>query len=824
MSASGNYGSGAEIGAYGTVLTVKNSVFSNNQDTPDIPDNGYGLVMYEGSPAAVLLENVVLNGNDSDGAFLRTTKGIALNKVTASNNDLFGIRIEGFPGNIDNRAVGAKNVTVLSSTFDNNYEANLSIRANGLVTVKNLTSINAGRRGYSPLPYGLYINNTYFSSYPQGVIIQGAVITNNYYKGVYVLSNRTISVAGIVSTLNGANGMYLRNDGDGAGGVKVSSLLGLNQFNGNTGVGLVIYTNRSVAMASVQANGNNEGGVSIHGNGPASNVTMVNVETSGNLGEINTGLLIVTSGVVTLDKIVSSENKGEGIYIDNSASAYARSVTIRNSTVNLNGKEGVKVVSVGGISLYKVIASENTLEGADLQNYLTPLITQIPKGIAVTRSTFDGNYGMGLYMLTQRGITLSSIHASGNQLNLTGPGYGVYAVNTSSTINSPVVITGLNNYDDNDFTGLYVVTNGKLTASGITASGNGGLGLDSTTAVGALLSTVQANGNSLGGVSILDYGTAGNVTMISIETIGNLADTGLKVVTSGAVILNKVTTLQNAGDGIYIDNSASTIARQVKITNATASNNAGYGLKVSSVGLITLVNVIANQNILKGADLQNHLTPHLTQVPQAVNVVRSTFDENHGMGLHVLSERTITLNTVNASGNKADAFGGGVGVYAVNTASDKNNPIFVTGINHFYSNASTGLYLESDGSLTLSGVTSSLNGGHGVQAATGMGALITTSRFESNVNSGLVLDAIAVVKIGGVTISQNGMTTDSDGLVITDLGGKVYINKNYIMKNGGWGMNIDVLNDLTDYYISPYAVISDNDAAEPYDDGEYWIH
>ena len=48
-------------------------------------------------------------------------------------------------GNVDNRAVGAKNVTVLNSTFDGNYEANLSIRANGLVTIRKLTSINAGR-------------------------------------------------------------------------------------------------------------------------------------------------------------------------------------------------------------------------------------------------------------------------------------------------------------------------------------------------------------------------------------------------------------------------------------------------------------------------------------------------------------------------------------------------------------------------------------------------------------------------------------------------------------------------------------------------------
>ena len=826
VSASGNYGSGAEVGAYGTALTIKNSVFTNNQDYPDLPDNGYGLVMYEGSPAIVLLENVSLNGNDSDGAFLRTTKGITLNMVTASLNDLFGVRIEGFPGNVDNRAVGAKNVTVLNSTFDGNYEANLSIRANGLVTIRKLTSINAGRSGpfHGPLPYGLYINNAYFSSYQQPVNIQGAVISNNYYKGVYVISKRTITVAGIVSVGNGANGMYLKNDEEGSGGVNVSSLLGLNQFNGNTGVGLVIYTKGNVSMRSVQADGNLEGGVSIHGNGLASNVTMYGIETSGNLGPLNTGLLILTSGVVTLDKAVSSGNVGEGIYIDNTSSAYARTVRITNTTANGNGKEGVKVNSVGAISLANVITSGNTLEGADLQNFLTPLVTQLPKGISVARSTFDGNGGMGLYMLTQRGITLYSIQASGNKANLVGTGLGVYAVNTSSTINSSVVITGLNHADGNDFTGLYVVTNGKLTASGITASGNGGFGVDSTSAAGVLMSAVQANTNSLGGVSILDYGTVGNVTMNNIETIGNLADTGLKVVTSGVVLLNKLTSLQNTGDGIYVDNSASTVARQVRITNATASNNPGYGVKVTSVGLISLANVTANDNTLKGADLQNSLTPHLTQVPQAINVVRSTFDGNHGMGLYAVSQRTITLNTVNANGNKADASGDGVGVYAVNTASVINNPILVVGINHFYSNDSTGLYLESDGPLTISGVTASLNGGHGMQAITAKGAIITTSLFGDNQYSGLVLDANGVVKVSGVTISKNGATSDADGLVITDLGGKVYIYKNYIIQNGGWGMNIDVLNDQTDVYKSPYAVISENDTAAPFDDGEYWIH
>ncbi len=816
VSASGNYGSGAEVGAYGLALTIKNSVFSNNQDTPDIPDNGYGLVMYEGSPAAVILENVVLNGNDSDGAFLRTTRGITLNKVTASLNDLYGVRIEGFPGNIDNRAVGARNVTVLSSTFDGNYEANLSIRANGLVTVKKLTSVNAGRRGYSPLPYGLYINNTYFSSYPQGVIIQGATITNNYYKGVYVLSKRAITVSGIVSTGNGANGMYLKNDEDGTGGVKVSNLLGLNQFNGNTGVGLVVYTNGSVSMASVQANGNNEGGVSVHGNGLVSNVTMVNVETSGNQGVANTGLLIFTSGAVSLDKIISSDNKGEGIYIDNTSSAYARTVSVRNSTASLNGKEGVKVVSVGGISLYKVVANSNTLEGADLINHLTPLITQVPKGITVAYSTFDGNSGMGLYMLTQRGMTLNSIQASNTKANGSGLGIGVYAVNTSSTISSSVVIGGINHFDGNENTGLYVRTNGALTARGATASANGGFGVDAITARGIIMSAVQANGNTLGGVNLYDYGLAGNATLSNIETIGNLgaANSGLRIENAGAVVLYKITALQNAGEGIFVNNTASTIARQVRITYATASNNGKEGLKVGSVGPITLVSVIANENALMGADLHNHLTPHSTQVPQAVIVVRSTFDGNNGAGLYILSQRKITLNSVNASGNKADAFGAGVGVYAVNTSSTVFSPLVVTGINHFYSNASTGLYLESNGALTISGVTSSLNSGHGMQAITGMGALITTSQFSSNVNSGVVLNASAVVKISGVTISQNGLTTNADGLVITDLGGKVYIYKNFIIQNGGWGVNIDVLIAPTDVYISPYAVISENVAGD----------
>ncbi len=80
VTAIGNNGDGADIEAHGKSLIIKNSIFSRNTANPDSPTFGYGIWMYSVTTANITLENVVLEGNEANGAFLSTVGSITLKR------------------------------------------------------------------------------------------------------------------------------------------------------------------------------------------------------------------------------------------------------------------------------------------------------------------------------------------------------------------------------------------------------------------------------------------------------------------------------------------------------------------------------------------------------------------------------------------------------------------------------------------------------------------------------------------------------------------------------------------------------------------------
>ncbi len=438
-------------------------------------------------------------------------------------------------------AAGAKNVTILDSSFYRNGNTNLEIHNSGVVKITNLRSIFSQAGGM-----GLYVNNTYAVS-PAPVTILGAVLSDNSYRGGTVTSKGTITVRGITANRNNGNGLYLENHVTGAAGsVIVLGSLGLNQFNNNSGAGcgLNIFTDKNVNLASIQANGNSAYGIYVNGNGDNSSARLVNVEAAENL---LAGVRIYTSGAVTLSKVFASENAGDGIYIDNDGATFARSVVINSSSANNSGNYGIYVRSVGIITLKGVTASGNTLNGANLANTAITLPTQVPQGITVLKSTFDNNLAHGLYLETLRKITLVSNNASRNT------SFGVYVLNQLSTVSSPVVVSGVNHFNFNGGSGLYINSSGALAISGVAAAGNSLDGIYAFTTSGATLKNSQMEGNTYWGV-YLNTNSTTNLSGLTVLQNGFVTDyPGINVVSTGKVFISSSMVMGNSGWGLLIN-------------------------------------------------------------------------------------------------------------------------------------------------------------------------------------------------------------------------------------------------------------------------------
>lgn len=824
VSATGNGGSGAGITSYALPsIVIKNSVFSHNVDFDTSADYGEGLIAGHNAGGSITLENVTLDGNNADGAFLFAPAGsITLKQVRAGNNGRHGVYISGSKS-VDTS--GAKNVTVLNSSFYYNNSHNLSIHASGAVYITNLAST------YAQGGMGLLINNKY--GLPQPVTILGAVLTGNLAGGIRIDTNGSVLVAGIQSNGNNLNGLVISQTASAVGNIVVSGSLGLNRFNNSkNGYGVVVVSYKNVSLTSIQAVENGLSGLAVDGKGIASNVTLVNVETSGGKSSFERGADIETTGVVLLDRVTAMDNAGTGIYIDNDNAAYARTVTVRNSTSSNNGGHGIWVSSVGVISLINVTANNNHTGadgvdqyGAYLINNNPTLPTQVPQGITVSKATFsDNEYGMEIRSL--RKVSISSVTAWGNK-------YAGILIRNKSTAASPVVVSGVNQVSYNSIgfahSGLLIESDGLVTVSGVTAISNGDDGLYVIGSSSIVLSGIQAVDNNGTGVYIRGIGTASNVTLVNVVASGSTQpdQNGVDIETTGVVLLDRVTAMNNTKNGIYIDNSGTSVARAVTVRNTTASDNSARGFLVYSVGAITLSNVVASGNSLYGAYLNNaNPGPH---VLQGTTVTKSTFDGNQ-TGLAVISLRQITLTSVNASGNT------GSGILADNSQSDAHSPIVVNGINQFNHNGvdpdpakwGFGLSLFSSGTVSVTGVNASWNG-WGLRISnpyTPATVTISNSQLDNNLSYGIwageptTPHPTGLVTLSGVRVFANGFANDAPGVYIIS-NNKVSFIGGYYMGNAGAGIYLDLYGGAATYSIAPSVVLFGNDARGPYGDGDF---
>ncbi len=335
-------------------------------------------------------------------------------------------------------------------------------------------------------------------------------------------------------------------------------------------------------------------------------------------------------------------------------------------------------------------------------------------------------------------ISVDDIQIASN--GIISPSTGAFLSNQATGVIKTVLVTR-SSFSNNTSVGLAVYSNGLITLNNVSATFNGG------GAYGAELS----NGSGTGGVSILSsYGA---------NEFSNNQASGLRIMTSGPVTISKVTANVNRMHGIWITNVVG--PGGVTISGGEFEGNWASALYVQTNGKISVSDVSAYSNGTNlggyAIYLDNQASPTLETT---VSVIRSQITNQPDTGMYIYSKGVVTLNSVISSQNNP-----GYGVIIDNRDSSKNAGISILGSygrNEFSDNSEMGLYLFSDGTITLQKVDVESNlswtdGAYIINTSGNGNINITDSTFTDNSNgNGITILTNGKVAWTGGTVEDNG--------------------------------------------------------------------
>jgi hypothetical protein len=351
-----------------------------------------------------------------------------------------------------------------------------------------------------------------------------------------------------------------------------------------------------------------------------------------------TGLYINTTGAINLNGVTASANYGRGIDIGNFSALTAKNiitnsnisyftyagdgfyvypggiltgkVTLENIEANNNGHFGIRINGMGIVSLKNVEAIANGDSGIDVQT---------SNAVTINGAHVENNSAQGIYIASAKTVTLNSITSNFNGANgILVEGWGS-TYPTLVTISSPKSGGGVmaNHIEENGEDGIKVFAKGQITLTNIDSINNSGRGL---TLDNCLMNSETGLCSGSGNVTI-------NVTSSNwINSIKGNSEYGLWVLSKGVVAISQTNADTNGYEGFYVDTQ----------------------------GAIKLSQVSASSNDRNGAYLTNLSAPK----GQLVSILDSTFDQNNGMGVYVLTAGAITFNGSSANENHSPTIGG----------------------------------------------------------------------------------------------------------------------------------------------------------------------
>ena len=203
----------------------------------------------------------------------------------------------------------------------------------------------------------------------------------------------------------------------------------------------------------------------------------------------------------------------------------------------------MQVVTTGGIALSNVSAQGNYLYGAHLDGM----------SVGISNSTFSGNgsgnttlTGRGLEIISDSNVTLSGVKANKNQLFGADIQAGDWVAIANSFFNGHKVYTYSGNCTEEDKKSCYEPKPCVKTLVG------GGYGLQVVTDGSISLSAVKFNDNYLFGSHLVGSSVAISNGEFAYSTFNNNNKEGLKIETTGTVVIDGIQANNNSLAGAII--------------------------------------------------------------------------------------------------------------------------------------------------------------------------------------------------------------------------------------------------------------------------------
>ena len=812
-----NAGDGANIFTVKGV-TVRNSVFTYNRD--GIINNliGDGLVILPGSKGAILIENSDFSNNQETGLLVNVDGSVTLKNLQILTNQNNGVWIDNC-GSYAPCSFSASPVTLNTVSITGSRRP-LFVFSNGNI------SLTGVKTWYSITDHNTELRNEYATA-PRTVSVTNSDFSYGYGTGLYIISRGAVSLNKVTSIgSTGQNGVFIDNR-SGSAGVTLANTLGNSKIDNNYSSGLIIFSDGAISVTGVDAANNRGLNINLDTSTGSGSISLASTISSGS--QTTDGIQIISGGAITLKNIDSSSNYfGRGALLDNSLAALPSGVTINSSTFSSNFGTGLEVSTRGSVVVNGIKANLNT----NTSNGALITTTAGSGNVSVTNGIFNDNTQNGLKIDTLGTITLSKITANYNALagvdllgykpiTITGMDVNSNVIHGLKVLsNGPVKITDLtarfmsggtnavyietpgvvtlaatgsfiNSISNNHNNGLTILSGGAISLKNLTADWNTngyGANIDNSfSAAGVAIVNGEFNHNHTYGLQVISNGTVtgtnihandnltkgasfvsptgpGGVTInggtsLVPNSFTNNPQGGLEINSNGSIVLVNINANNNyfvpgTGYGVLV----ATTLGNISLTNITANGNGANGVTAVSVnGTLSLTNGVTNGNYTYGTLLDNSISPSA----KSVTVKSLTSNSTQGFeGLYINSTGNVLLtsiqviNSVNSGGVYIDnRFGAAASSITINSPVPAGNTIFT--------NNGKGLSLYSDGPINLSNMRVEANLGDGIlaQNQTGSGGIsLGKVGFDSNKYYGLVAYSTGIISLSSVTSLNNGVS------------------------------------------------------------------
>jgi hypothetical protein len=278
-----------------------------------------------------------------------------------------------------------------------------------------------------------------------------------------------------------------------------------------------------------------------------------------------------------------------------------------------------------------------------------------------------------------------------------------------------------------------------------------------------------------------------NITINDV-LVDRPSSVGLLVNTLGEIHLSNVDSQFSTGDagnapGAILNNFSRTGTWSVTVNDSSFNDNRGNGLLVISSGEIITHNLTANGNgFSEGGHPGVMLDNRYGVSAQNITITgASMFNDNRTWGLIIYSQGVIEVHDVIANGS-------GTGVYLDNTSALTPQPVSVIGSAHIFNiNSGSGLIVNSHGTIYAENLSAIGNGQWGaiLNNSRGSGGITLTggnfNSFYDNGYRGFSAFSYDRITISNISVDNNGShgvvlgTPDSASVTCA----KIYNNMEY---------------------------------------------